>query len=135
MITTPGPGVMISPLMGNAQAVEALTESTGKELAALSINEDRLLLNFTDGSAIKLFDDGQLCCELRYMYTDDELQDFVGSQFLSAEVREGPEIEREYEVKESEFLLITTSIGQFTVVNYNEHNGYYGGFAISAVKI
>lgn len=33
---------------------------------------------------------------------------------------------------ESQFLMIRTSLGVFTVVNYNEHNGYYGGFALRA---
>ncbi len=127
---------MLAYLGGNKESVEAMTEAAGKEIAALDIDEKRLLFTFTDGTAMKLYDDGQSCCEYRYMHTDDQLEDFVGAEFREAEVRDGPEIVDDYsDVKESQFLVITTSTGQFTVVNYNEHNGYYGGFAIRAAKV
>jgi hypothetical protein len=29
------------------------------------------------------------------------------------------------------FLLVQTSDGVFTMVNHNEHNGYYGGFLVT----
>lgn len=52
---------------------------------------------------------------------------------MSAESRDGPEEADEYGgSKESQFLIITTDMGAFTIVNYNEHNGYYGGFSIVA---
>jgi len=131
-----GVGVILSDLVGNKESVEAYTESLGKEITVLNITEDRLLFHFTDDSAIKFFDDGQSCCEHRYMHTDDELQDFVGSLFQGAEIRDGPEEGSEWDgVKESQFLVITTSMGLFTVVNYNEHNGYYGGFALRVAKV
>ena len=134
--THPGIGVMLSWLGGNESSVAALKESAGKEIATLDIDEERLLFTFTDGTAMKLYDNGQYCCEKRYMHTDDRLGDFIGAQFRKAEVRDGPtEIMEWGEPKESQFLLITTSIGQFTVVNYNEHNGYYGGFALEAKKV
>ena len=66
------------------------------------------------------------------MHTDDDLTRFVGSEFVLAEAREGPDLSVEYEIKESQFLVITTDKGVFTVVNYNEHNGYYGGFLMAA---
>jgi len=131
-----GVGVILSDLVGNKESVGAYTESLGKEITVLNITEDRLLFHFTDDSAIKFFDDGQSCCEHRYMHTDDELQDFVGSLFQGAEIRDGPEEGSEWDgVKESQFLVITTSMGLFTVVNYNEHNGYYGGFALRVAKV
>jgi hypothetical protein len=36
------------------------------------------------------------------------------------------------EVHEQTFLKIRTNNGDATVVTHNEHNGYYGGFNISA---
>ena len=66
------------------------------------------------------------------MHTDDELTDFHGAEFRGAEVRDGPTKSKYGEPQESQFLIIHTSIGDFTVVNYNEHNGYYGGFWIVA---
>jgi len=135
-----GIGVMLRTLGGNKESAEAFGGAIGKEIAALEIRDgegwgatNALYITFTDGNAIKLYDDGQSCCESRYMHTDDKLDDFVGATLLDAEVRDGGEEPAEYgDVKESQFLVITTSIGQFTVVNYNEHNGYYGGFAIVA---
>lgn len=70
------------------------------------------------------------------MTTDDALEDFVGADFLGAEVREGGETDDdEYGVHEVEFLVVKTSLGDFTVETHNEHNGYYGGFWMEARKI
>ena len=66
------------------------------------------------------------------MHTDDDLAAFVGAKLLGARIADGPTIEEDYEVKESQFLIVETSLGEFTVVNYNEHNGYYGGFELIA---
>lgn len=131
-----GMGVMLGMLSGNKKSAEAFTEAMGKIITALEITEKELLFTLDNGSRIKLFDDGQSCCESRYMHTDDDLPAFVGATLLGAEVRDGPSIDGEYdEIKDSEFLIVNTSLGQFTVVNYNEHNGYNGGFLIRCVKI
>lgn len=124
---------MIGLLGGNRESAEAFTEAIGKTITDLRIrDEEALEFTFKDGTRLALFDDGQSCCEHRWMHTDDDLAYYVGSDLQGAEVREGPEVEDSYEVKESEFLIVTTTKGQFTVVNYNEHNGYYGGFLIRA---
>ena len=129
-----GVGVMLNMIFGYGDSAEVFKAAQGKTIATLEMTKDRpeaLEIMLTDGTGIRLFDDGQSCCEHRYMHTDDELGDFVGATLLDAEVRPGPETESGWgEYKESEFLVITTSIGQFTVVNYNEHNGYYGGFSV-----
>ena len=131
-----GLGVMIGLLSGNEDSVQAFNASVNKTITALEIVDNQLLFTFEDNSQMALFDDGQSCCEDRYMNTDDDLETFIGSQLLSAEVREGPTKDIDYEeilgTLETEFLIVSTSTGQFTVVNYNEHNGYYGGFLISA---
>ena len=82
---------------------------------------------------VRVWDDGQQCCEMRYMSTDDPLDYFRGASLYSMELRAGSYEEDEDgygDVTESQFLLINTSKGTFTVVNYNAHNGYYGGFDI-----
>jgi hypothetical protein len=137
-----GVGVMLGMLSGNEETVKAGKDAVGKEIAHAAVvlgadaghygDTDKLVLTFTDKSALEIWDDGQSCCEHRFMHTDDELGDFVGATFLDAEVRDGPAEDMEYGEKESQFLVISTSIGQFTVVNYNEHNGYYGGFWLQA---
>lgn len=135
-----GMGVMIKMLAGDVDSAHALQSALGKTIASLALKThdqrdiDALVFHFTDGTAMQLRDEGQSCCETRYMHTDDKLSDFVGAQFLGAEVRDAPSIpSKEYEdVHEVQFLIVKTSIGEFTVETHNEHNGYYGGFAIEA---
>lgn len=118
---------------------KALTAVVGKKIRELSIVENRLAFIFDDESTLSIFDARQACCERRYMSTDDELSWYVGAILLDAEVRDGPTQQQRdefgYDNIESQFLIVTTSKGQSTIVNYNEHNGFYGGFLIDAVAV
>lgn len=136
MTKHPGVGVTIGMLAGNKDSVEAFREAMGKTIKTLSlIDDDALHFVFEDDTKIKLFDDGQSCCEIRYMRTDDNLEDFIGAELLDAEVADGPSQEGEWgEAHDIQFLKIKTSIGVFTMTSHNEHNGYYGGFLIRAAK-
>ena len=141
-----GLGVMMAALKGNRETVEAHNEAMGKRIKSIDFGghdpksdakeeyEDganRLDIHFTDGTGIRFTDDGQSCCEERYMTCDDDVTAFVGAVFVEAEIREGNEVITEYsDTHEQEFLVINTSLGSFTVANHNEHNGYYGGFSI-----
>ena len=128
-----GMGVMLSMLGGNAASVEAFTGAIGKTIAALTLGEDDALhFTFDDGSKIKIFDDGQSCCESRYMRTDDKLEEYVGAKLLGAEIKEAPSLSAGYEEHDVEFLEVKTDRGVFTMSSHNEHNGYYGGFSIRA---
>jgi hypothetical protein len=128
-----GLGVMINALCGNADSVAAFTGAVGKTIAALSLGEDDALhFVFADGSKVRLFDDGQSCCENRYMRTDDNLAEFVGAKLLGAEIKEAPNVQAEYDEHEVQFLEVQTDHGVFTMASHNEHNGYYGGFSIRA---
>jgi hypothetical protein len=126
--------VICGTLFGNNESAEVLNQHIGKTITALTMGkDDGLHFTFDDDSKMKLFDDGQTCCESRYMTTDDKLADFIGSQLLSAEVNEAPNIATAYgEPHEVAFLVVKTSIGVFTCETHNEHNGYYGGFLIQA---
>ena len=129
----PGIGVMIGYLASNADSVKAFNGAIGKTITALTLGEDDALhFTFEDGSKIKLFDDGQSCCENRYMRTDDNLADYVGAQLLDAEIKEAPSVKYEYGEHEVQFLEVRTSKGCFTMASHNKHNGYYGGFLIRA---
>ena len=126
-----GVGVMINMLGGNEDSAAVLQAAIGKTITALSLGDDDALhFKFSDGSGIKVFDDGQSCCESRYMRTDDRLEEFVGAQLTSMEIKGAPNEPDEdgYGVHEVEFLEVMTSKGHFTMVSHNEHNGYYGGF-------
>lgn len=94
-------------------------------------NDNELVINFTDDSCIKLWDDGQSCCEHRYMVCEEDLSHYIGATYYGWSVVDGPTVDGESEeVKECQFLNVNTSLGEFQVANYNEHNGYYGGFYI-----
>lgn len=133
-MTTPGLGVMLRAMYGNEDSVAALTAALGKTFTSITLGtDDALHFVFDDGTKIKLADEGQSCCESRYMRTDDNLAEFVGTQFLGAEVKDAPPIESDaYGDHEVQFLEIKTNKGVFTVASHNEHNGYYGGFSIEA---
>jgi len=132
-----GFGVMLNMLMDNRETVESIKSSVGNKITDIKLSEDKLFLWFADkqegyNARLEIWDDGQSCCESRYMRTDDKLTDFIGSDFVSAETRGAPSVPDQFEEHEVQFLLITTSLGVFTVETHNEHNGYYGGFAIRA---
>lgn len=128
-----GIGVMLQNLCGNADSVAAFTGAIGKTIAALQLGaDDALHFEFSDGTKMRLSDEGQSCCETRYMRTDDNLTDYVGAKLLGAEIKEAPSIQYEYGAHEVQFLEVLTDKGVFTMASHNEHNGYYGGFAIVA---
>jgi hypothetical protein len=135
-------GVMLGMLGGNADSVATFTGAVGKTIAALRLgDDDALYFEFSDGSKMRLSDEGQSCCEHRYMRTDDNLADYVGAKLLGAEIKEAPNEADEadeadehevHEVHEVQFLEVQTDRGVFTMASHNEHNGYYGGFWIQA---
>lgn len=127
-----GLGVMINTLGGNEETVNTVKSALGKTIEKVWIDEesDRLNIKFDDGTGIYLFDDGQSCCEHRYMRTDDNLSEFSGSILMDFELKDAPDQEYDYEVHEVQFLDVITDNGVFQVANHNEHNGYYGGFWI-----
>ena len=115
---------------------EAILKSLGEEIRNIKmstrVEPNELIINFKNGNELIIFDGGQDCCEHRYMHTDDTLKDFENSLLLDIEVREGPEEGETGDIVESKFVIVVTSSGSFTIVNYNEHNGYYGGFSLMA---
>jgi len=129
-------GVLIHTLFGDDAIAKVLETAKGKTIRAIKVTTDHyedgeLIVTFDDCSLV-LRDEGRSCCESRYMMTDDDLTAFVGAQFVDAELRDGPTTEDDWETKEQQFLLVNTSLGTFTVCTHNEHNGYYGGFWITA---
>lgn len=129
-----GMGVLINMLGGNSETVEAFQASVGKVISSIALTqEDELHLKFEDGTGLKLWDDGQSCCESRYMRTDDNLDEYIGATFVGGEVKDAPNVsDEEYGEHEVQFLEIQTSKGPLTMASHNEHNGYYGGFYIQA---
>jgi hypothetical protein len=128
-----GMGVMIGMLRGNEDTVAAYNESMGKTISGLTLDEEGgfIIIDFNDGTNLRVADDGQSCCENRYMRTDDDMQHFVGAKLTGLEIKEAPNEPDEYGEHEVQFLEVQTDRGVFTLASHNEHNGYYGGFWIT----
>jgi len=127
-----GFNVMLNTIVGNEKTVNAINLALGKTIENVNIIDNRLVFQFNDGVKLTIFDDGQSCCEDRYMSTDDDLQDYKGAILVNFELKNAPDINDEYGSHEVQFLDVITSNGVFQLANHNEHNGYYGGFSIVA---
>lgn len=123
----------------------------GKVIKSLDVSADTLFIEFDDNTGVKMTDQGQSCCEHRYMHSDDKLEYYVGAKLLNGRIEDAGGIGKykqarehidyfiEYgkegyfgdDVNECQFLIIDTDKGSFTIANYNEHNGYYGGFDLT----
>lgn len=104
----------------------------GKVIERIKMQQDELHMIFTDGEVLKISDEGQSCCEARYMHCEDEgdFEYHEGAIFRGCStVKYGVE-DDEYGVHEKAFFNILTSKGVIQLVCHNEHNGYYGGFSV-----
>ena len=99
-------------------------------LAASFITDDNLYINFTDDTALRMWDGGQSCCEHRYMVCDDNLTEYVGAKLTNVISKPASFVDEDYDVHETMFIDFETTNGVFTIVNHNSHNGYYGGFYV-----
>jgi hypothetical protein len=127
-----GLGVMIGILGGNEETVNSIKSSLNKTIENVELDGDDLVISLTDNTKLIIWDGGQSCCEHRYMTTDDDLSYFSGATLLDMELKTVEYKDMGYGDHEIQFLDIKTSEGVFTMVNHNEHNGYYGGFYIKA---
>ncbi len=124
-----GMGVMISRLSGLDKKSECVQPFLGKAIESLAILGDYLLIG-VGGKTIRVWDDGQSCCETRYLHSDDKPQDFIGATLVDFTLQDAPDREGGYDTHEVQFLRVVTDRGTFTVETHNEHNGWYGGFAV-----
>lgn len=107
-------------------------EAIGKKITAARVDDDGLSLTFEDGSRLRLSDEGQSCCERRYMTCDDDLSKLSGEPYAGYEVKDSEYKDEEYDVHEVQFLEVKAGISSITLETHNEHNGYYGGFWVVA---
>ena len=125
-----GIGVMISNLWGGNRG-DLLAAAYGKAIKRVVLENDELRFVMQDDTTFALFDDGQSCCESRYMVCDDDLTAFVGATLTSVELGQASSEDGKYgDSHEIQFLDVKTSVGVFSVASHNEHNGCYGGFAL-----
>lgn len=129
-----GLGVMINMLGGNESTINALKACLGVRIEKVWLDEEsnHLRFLFKNGVKMSMWDNGQSCCENRYMRTDDDLSEFTNTIFKDIEIADAPSIDDGGECHDVQFLRIHTGKGIFVMSNHNEHNGYYGGFSIVA---
>lgn len=123
---------MINMLGGNKDSAEIVQESIGKTIVQLSADEERISFVFEDGSTMRLSDQGQSCCEHRYLVNNNDLSQYIGATLTGAEFKDEYSGNADYEEHEIQPVEIQTSKGNFIIEHHNEHNGYYGGFWIVA---
>lgn len=109
---------------------ELSQQVVGRRIMKVVMQDNILRLHLEGGAELRFTDTLQNCCEQRYMTTDDTLDYYVGAELVGAELKEGPDLSDGSEAHDAQFLEIQTTRGCFTVVNHNEHNGYYGGFGV-----
>ena len=127
-----GIGAMIHWLGGGSE--HDPKEYYGRIISAVAMEDDRLRISFADGKTIELWDNGQSCCEHRYMRTDDNLEALVGGKLARIEAKSSPNIEDGSEEHEVVFVEVGTDQAFITISNHNEHNGYYGGFGLTITE-
>lgn len=130
MTSQNGIGSMLHSLRGGSQ--EDPAKYVGRRIIAAELTEHDFGLSFSDGVTIRITDEGQSCCERRYMTCDDDLKHLLSStltDIVVAKVEDHPsDGEAAHEIA---FLEIRTDKGVVTVCTHNENNGYYGGFALN----
>ena len=118
------------------------------EIAGLTIKHVRmggdsresLAIEFNEGATLIIADEGQSCCESRYLTCDDDLTGHEGGSVVSIDT-DAPDpkpvldyaAQKEsdsYGCHETQFVKVQTTKGSFTLCTHNEHNGYYGGFGL-----
>jgi hypothetical protein len=128
-MSQPGLGAMLHRLSGGSE--HNADEFYGRKITAVEMSDEKLNITFEYDVKISIWDNGQSCCESRYMSTDDDIQSLVGNILTRIEAKEGPGTEEGYDVHEQIFVEVGTNQNFITVVNHNEHNGYYGGFGLT----
>ncbi len=102
----------------------------GKKIKKATFSDDSLYLTFTDDEKIRIYDNGQNCCENRYMLCQDDLSVLEGTILRNIEVTSEEEAESS-ECHDVVFLEVKTDKNVISFSTHNEHNGYYGGFSLS----
>lgn len=120
------------------KSLDAFMKVVGKKIMGIKLEDDMLYLSFGSQGTLRISDEGQSCCEHRYMTTDDKLDEYVGGNLLNIETKpvpipiKGDDSDGEHDI---EFLEVTTTKGAFVFTTHNEHNGYYGGFYVCATYV
>lgn len=126
---TLGMGAILHQLGGGSP--KNASDYYGRKIVTASLDNDEIKLGFDDNVTIRIWDDGQSCCESRYITCDDDIKDLIGKKLTKIEVKNHKEETGEYEEHEMAFVEINAEGSSITFCTHNQHNGYYGGFGLS----
>lgn len=122
-------------LLDNDQLRPYVAKTTQSIVFGQDDNErDRIALFFKDGTRLDMYDDGQSCCEVRYITTGHDLK-IEPAGLLSIELRNVIALSNASEEHEIVFLHVITDRETIVFETHNEHNGYYGGFNVRIEEI
>lgn len=125
-----GMGAMIHHLGGGSK--ESAEKYYGRTITNVKFENDTFTLTFDDGVSIDITDQGQSCCESRYMTCDDNINALIGQSLRGITVKDTEDSSGEYgDCHEICFLEVQGDKGSVTFATHNEHNGYYGGFGLN----
>jgi hypothetical protein len=128
-----GIGAMLHRLGGGS--ANSADKYYGRTICGAEIKDNRLVLTLDGPQKIEVWDDGQSCCENRYMTCDDDLSSLIGHKLARIEAKDAPNQLAEHDEHECVFVEVGTDNGFITVTNHNEHNGYYGGFRLTITEV
>jgi hypothetical protein len=118
----------------NDRYEQVLNQFFSNPIARIELDNDandesgELRLFGEDGKGVAIRDEGQQCCERRFLTCSDDLQTFVGANLLQVELKNFSYTPRGDEGEDMGFVEMLTDKGAITLETHNEHNGYYGGF-------
>src|SRR6185312_7899172 len=83
-----GIGAMLHALGGGSK--HDPKEFFGRTVCGAEIIDDRLRLTLDGGEQIEIWDDGQSCCENRWLTCDDDLKSLCGHTLARIDTKSGP---------------------------------------------
>lgn len=128
-----GIGTIIHYLSGGSK--ESADKYYGREIVKAQFKDDALTLTFSDRVKVRLTDNGQSCCESRYMTCDDKPSDLIGGHLREISLRHSETEDEYHSVHEICFVKVETEKAHITIETHNEHNGYYGGFGLNLEEV
>lgn len=102
--------------------MQALSRAKGKTIESITFSqtsadryENKMVITFDNGDALAVYDDGQQCCERRYMVANEDMSFYPGAEFYDLDVRDAViSTLSDGDILELQFMIVSTSFGSFT---------------------
>lgn len=94
--------------------------AVGKQITSAYKSDNQICINFIDNSKLLIFDDGQSCCEHRYLTCDDYLEGMIGEFFSSISTTCCDNLDSSEDMyHEVRFVTIYTNRDHYTACTHN----------------